>query len=134
MCIRRINWICQLIKKIQWQNLVWSPRYSTPHFPNHPLPLSQGLDECPTLPHLCSSSGSLNGISRSINLVPMVSVFFFALEREQFWHFSYFYLFFNSLLLTDYFLLLVFSFFLTHCINLTLCLSLPWKQKLHHLI
>ena len=45
-----------------------------------------------------------------------------ALEREHFWHFSYFYLFFSSFQLTDCFLLLVFPFFLTHCIILTLCL------------
>lgn len=75
MCIRRINWICKLIKKIQWQYLVWGPWYPTPHFPDHPLPLSQRLDECPTPPHLSSSSGSPKKISRSINLVPMIFVF-----------------------------------------------------------
>lgn len=115
MCIHRINWICKLIKNpvaVCRKECGIQPLI----FPHCPLPLSQGLDECPTPPHLSSSSGSPNG-DQQINQ-PHAHDFCFscALEQEYFWHFSCFYLFLNFLQLTDCFLLLVFPFFVTHYI------------------
>ena len=102
-----------------WYFLEWSIQPLI--FPHRPLPLSQGLDECPTPPHLSSSSGSPNG-DQQINQ-PHAHDFCFscALEQEYFWHFSCFYLFLNFLQLTDCFLLLVFPFFLTHYIQFKHC-------------
>ena len=137
MCIRRINWNCKLIKKIQWQYLVWGPWYSTPHFPDHPLPLSQRLDECPTPPHPTSPQ-ALDPPRRSADQSTSCPWFLFFLCPGARAFLAFFlFLPFLFLLPVDWlFSSFSFSLFLNslHYFNTVPYPCLLRKQKLHHLI